>query len=215
MLSAGYASHPRLPQNDLVYVAFRICYYDLLTAIETESVIGEPENEAPDGYLTAVPFFSSVPSAVQIDLLAEVWARHHAQSVHPATMKHAAVLWSILSSAGWIARQNWDGDVSIILEGGPRKITVKLDDALEAKWNELFDSFWDDSDFLTISDQMDLPPDQVAATRDLLGIPQDWVDEMFDVLSLIRASPSITENLRGLLTDQEIADHRELLHPAD
>ena len=38
MLTAGYADEPRLPQTDLVYVAFRLCYFDLLTELDTEAI---------------------------------------------------------------------------------------------------------------------------------------------------------------------------------
>jgi hypothetical protein len=212
MLSAGYASHPRLPQNDLVYVAFRVCFFDVFSELEMQQDI-ELDEEWNSGFLTHVPFFASVPPVVQLDLLAEVWAKHHSPELIPAKLLNAAILWSIFDDAGRIGLEIWEGDLTTVLEDGPRRVEVIMDDSLAEQWQEMFDVFWDDYDFLSLSDMLDTPPERARMVRSLLMIPEDWVDEMFDVLPRFRASPSITENLRGLLTDGEIADHRELLLP--
>ena len=212
MLSAGYASHPRLPQNDLIYVAFRLCFFDVFSELEMQQDV-EFDDEWNSGFLTQVPFFDAVPPFVQLDLLAEVWAKHHSTELIPAKLLDAAVLWSIFDDAGRIGLEIWEGDLSTVLEDGPRQVDVIMDETLAEQWQEIFDVFWDDVDFLSLSNMLDTPPEKAEMIRSLLMIPEEWVDEMFDVLSRIRASPSITENLRGLMTDQEIADHRELLLP--
>ena len=214
MIVAAHFDNRTLPDDDLLYVAFRVCYFDLFTALETAAFIDEsdPDDDAY-GYLTAVPFFDTVPAIVQLDLLADVWAKHRSAADHPATMVDAAVLWGVLSLAGPIARHDWDSDLTIILNDGPRPLTVRVDESLEERWEELFESFWDDIDFLTIEDHLDLPPEQAAELRDMLGVPQAWVDGMFAVLDRTRASEAILDNLRGLLMDAEIEDHREVLCP--
>lgn len=214
MLSAGYASHPRLPQNDLVYGAFRVCFFDVFSELEMQQDT-EFDEDWNSGFLTQIPLFDSVPPVVQLDLLAEVWAKHHSPELIPAKLLDAAVLWSIFDDAGRIGLEIWDGDLSIVLKDGPRQVDVIMDEALAEKWKETFDEFWDDYDFLSLSDMLDTPPEQAEMVRSLLMIPEEWVDEMFDVLPRLRASPNIIENLRGLLTDEEIADHRELLIPTD
>jgi len=45
----------------------------------------------------------------------------------------------------------------------------------------------------------------------MLGVPQAWVDGMFAVLDRTRASEAILDHQRGLLTDSELEDHRDVL----
>jgi hypothetical protein len=52
MLTCGYADDPPLPQTDLVYVAFRICYFDLFTELDSEAVLGVSDlDDGLYGYL--------------------------------------------------------------------------------------------------------------------------------------------------------------------
>jgi hypothetical protein len=214
MLTAGNADQPRLPQTDLVYVAFRICCYDLLTELETEAVLGVSEfDEGSYGFLTCMPMFEAVAPVVQLDLLASVWARHHSPMVQPADLLDAAVLWAIFNDAGRIGRDVWDGDLSVVLEEGPRPVSMTMNESLVEQWQMLFEEFWDDVDFLCLEEMLDMPPDEARAMRRLLGIPEAWVDEMLAVLNRTRASGAILKHLRGLLSDAEIADHHSLLLP--
>jgi len=214
MLKAGYADQPRLPQTVLAYVAFRLCYFDLLTDLDTEAMVGTSDfDDAPFGFLTQVPFFQTVPPAVQLDLLASVWAKHHSPQVQPAMLIDAAVLWAIFNDAGRIGLEVWEGNLALLLDDGPRSVTVTMDESLDEQWKEMFDEFWDDVDFLSLEDMQDMPPDDAKALREQFGIPEEWVDAMFAVLNRARASEAILNNLRGLLADTEIEDHRNLLLP--
>ncbi|MAG94698.1 MAG: hypothetical protein CMJ48_13275 [Planctomycetaceae bacterium] len=214
MLTAGDADFPRLPQTDLVYVAFRLCYFDLLADLESEALVEALDfDDVPYGFLTQVPFLEAVPPTVELDLLASVWGKHHSQLLQPAYLLDAAVLWSIFNGAGKIAMEVWDGDLSLILKDGPRQLTVKVDAAMDEQWKEMYEDFWDDVDFLSVGDMQDMPPDKAKALRERLCIPEEWVDEMVAVLNRARASEAMLGNLKGLLTDTEIADHRSLLLP--
>src|SRR5262249_146941 len=68
-----YGDEVRLPQNDLAYVGFRLAVLDTLYQMETANEVDEGD-KAPFGYLTEVPFLERVAPAVQVDLLAGVWA---------------------------------------------------------------------------------------------------------------------------------------------
>jgi len=71
MLTAGYSDEPRLPQTDLVYVAFCVCYIGLLTELDTEAFIGTSDLDGGSwGFPTQMPFFQAVLPTVQLDLLA-------------------------------------------------------------------------------------------------------------------------------------------------
>jgi len=88
-----------------------------------------PDDDAY-GYLSAVPFFDTVPAIVQLDLLADVWAKNRSAADPPSTMVDAAVLWGVLSSAGPITRNDWDSDLTILLQNGPAPLTVRVDESL-------------------------------------------------------------------------------------
>ena len=94
-------------------------------------------------------------------------------------MIDAAVLWAIFSDAGRIGLEVWDSNLSLVLDDGPRGVTVTMDEALDERWKEMFDDFWDDVDFLSLEDMQDMPPDDAKAMREQFGIPEEWVDEMF------------------------------------
>lgn len=212
LLAAGYADQPRLPQTDLVYAAFRICYFDLFTELDMADALGSSDlDDGPYGYLTLVPYFQGVPAAVQLELLAEVWAKHYAPHVQQATLLDAAVLWAVFSDAGRIGLEVWGGDLAAVLSEGPRKVRLAMNKPLAQHCRDTFNDFWDDVDFLMLDESLDLSPEAARELRRILDIPEDWVEEMLAVLKRARASETILGNLKGLLTDQEIADHRELL----
>jgi hypothetical protein len=66
-----YGNKVRLPQNDLVYAAFRLALQETLSDIELQRDLGE-EPDSPVGYLSEVPFLlpllgmSGVRSETQI-----------------------------------------------------------------------------------------------------------------------------------------------------
>jgi hypothetical protein len=66
--------------------------------METANEVDEGD-EAPFGYLTEVPFLERVAPAVQVDLLAGVWARYKDQALHEASLLDAAVVYAAFQAA--------------------------------------------------------------------------------------------------------------------
>ncbi|MEZ6045217.1 MAG: hypothetical protein R3C11_06465 [Planctomycetaceae bacterium] len=64
-----------LPQSCLCYLAFRVAFMETLERIALADQIAE-RNLRQFGYLTEVPFLQAVPPHLQLDLLAETWAKH-------------------------------------------------------------------------------------------------------------------------------------------
>jgi len=96
-----YGDTVRLPQNDLAYVAFRLALRETLTDIELYRDL-EEELDVPAGYLSEVPFLEQVPLPVQIDLLADTWARHRKPDLIEASLLDAAIVFAACQTAGRI-----------------------------------------------------------------------------------------------------------------
>ena len=96
-----YGDTMRLPQNDLAYVAFRLALQETLTDIELYRDL-EEEPDVPTGYLSEVPFLEQVPLPVQVDLLAETWARHRQPDLIEASLLDAAIVYAACKTAGRI-----------------------------------------------------------------------------------------------------------------
>ncbi|MBD3675858.1 MAG: hypothetical protein HUJ26_20310 [Planctomycetaceae bacterium] len=58
-------------------------------------------------------------------------------------------------------------------------------------------------------------PEQAKELREMLGISQEWVDEMFAVLDRSKPSETMMDNLWELLTDAELTDHRDMLYSGE
>lgn len=84
-----------------------------------------------------------------------------------------------------------------------QKALGKLDDLLE--------EFWYDQDFLMISDIQDMHPDQAKILKQQLGLPDEYLQTLYDALGRGRISADVSNNLQGLLTDAEIQEAQPLL----
>src|SRR5262249_61250728 len=92
----SYNEGAPLPNNDVVYAAFRLAaaetvYGIMQPRVDASDTFGDDE---PAGFLTEVPFLERVPLEVQVDLLAEVWAKPRARKRFGGNMLEAAVLLS-------------------------------------------------------------------------------------------------------------------------
>src|SRR4051794_38373999 len=86
-----YGDEVRLPQNDLVYVAFRLAALETLCELEITHELLQAEDDPPEGFLAEVPLLRGMAPAVQVDLLADAWRRHQVAELHEATLLDAAV----------------------------------------------------------------------------------------------------------------------------
>src|SRR5947208_771807 len=92
-----YGDEVRLPQNDLAYVGFRLAALDTLCQMDVCQGSGEDDIA---GYLAEVPLLEQAAPAVQVDLLADVWRRHRADTRHEASLLDAAVVYAAFCTAG-------------------------------------------------------------------------------------------------------------------
>ncbi len=217
MICAGKSHDTRLPQSELVYTAFRLCFFDVASDVDMQRQPWGSDDEDPDdliGFLAwKVPFFQAVPPIIQLDLLAALWRKHSDDKLHEIYLAEAAVLYAILTDAGRIATEIWDYALPDFLTDGPLKIAADVSSDIEQVLAEQFDEFWDDEDFLLIEMSQDGVPFQRTPAGALLGLPDEWVDEMYEILGRAKPRPTMLDDLAGLLTEEERESHRFLLEP--
>ena len=197
-----YGHSCRLPQGELTYLAFRLAVLDTFEEI----LICKDSDERPDaaaGFLVYVPILAEVPAAVQIDLLAEVWSRQQASDLTEASLLDAAIVYAVCEDAARIIRDEPE-IAELYLKDGPRRIKTRLTLRTAERLEPLFDDFWDDLDFLSLSDLQDMDAEHVAAFKQLMRFPDD--EPIYDALAQGRVSPVLASNLEGLLSPQEIAE---------
>ena len=205
-----YGHRIRLPHSDLAYLAFRLAIQEALSDIEL-ALDMEEEPEPPIGYLAEVPFLQQVPLPVQVDLLAETWARHYNAEPIEASLLDAAVVYAACRTAGRIAADEPEVAVAMF-RSGPRSLTARILHRASYRLDDLFEEFWDDHDFLMIEDWQDLPPDQATRLKELMRLPDEEIEPMYAALERWRVSPEVAGNLAGLMTDAEIAAALPLLN---
>ena len=140
---------------------------------------------------------------MQVDLLADTWARHRQPDLIEASLLDAAVVYAACKTAGRIIDDMPEVAVAW-LQGGPRKVPARIIKRAPQRLEELFDAFWDDQDFLLIEELQDLPPDRAGQIKDILRLPDEVIEPMYAVLERWNLSPNVATNLAGLLTDAEI-----------
>jgi hypothetical protein len=207
-----YGDTVRLPQNDLAYVAFRLALQETLTDNELHRDLEDEAPDFPAGYLSEVPFLEQVPLPVQVDLLADTWAKHRQPDLIEASLLDAAVVYAACETAGRIIHDMPEVAVAW-LHGGPRKVSARIIKRAPQRLEELFEAFWDDQDFLLIEEFQDLPPDHARQLKDMLRIPDEMIEPMYAALERWNVSPNVAVNLVGLLTDAEIVEAMPLLRP--
>jgi len=199
----------RLPNNDLTYLAFRLAVQETLSDLELSHDLDE-ELDPPAGFLTVVPFLEQVPIPVQIDLLAATWAQQSQPRLIRASLLDAAVLYAVCTTASRFATDSPELVIPF-LKAGPRNPSPRAIRKALRKVDDLFEEFWDDQDFLMISDFQDVPPDQARQLKLQLGLSDEYLQPLYDALGRGRVSGDVSVNLQGLLTDEEIQDAVTLL----
>lgn len=197
-----YGHTCRLPQGDLTYVAFRLSLLDTIQELWMSQDFKEDADEVT-GFLFHVPILEGVPPDIQIDLLAEVWARQRKRRLIEANLLDAAIVYAACEEAARIVEDEPE-IAEAYLKGGPRRLMFKAGRRLAARFELLFDGFWDDIDFLSLSDLQDVRPADAAELKAALRFIDDR--PIYQALERGRLSSQLESNLRGLLTLPEISE---------
>ena len=189
-----------LPQTDLTYAAFRLAVIDTLIQIEmAQQAPGGPE---PVGYLDEVPVLAAVAPAVQVDLLADTWARHRSAEPHRASLLDAAVIYAACQTAARIVEEQPELAGSH-LATGPLACDLPIDRGLPERFQSLFESFWSDVDFLTLEHLADTDPAKAGRIKKVMGISNNQIKKLEAALGRFHARPQVLTRLEGLLTEPE------------
>ncbi len=203
-----YGHECRLPRGDLTYVAFRTAALATIDQLQlTDDLEGEIAAGERFGFLAAVPLLAPIDPIVQLDLLGEVWARQHVCQLIEATLLDAAVVYAACDAAAHVSHTRIEL-IHLYLREGPRRVRVKVRPEMTERFEALFDVFWDDIDFLSLSEWQDMPAEQVEHLKQLLRVADDT--PLFQALDRGAISSDFGQNLRGLLTKPEVAEALEL-----
>ncbi len=191
-----------LPQTCLSYVAFRVSFQETLERIALSHQVGS-DGMGCFGYLTEVPFLQGVAPHVQLDLLAETWAKHVSSEPFDATLVDESVVYAACETAARLADQEPD-EFQRMLAGGPLDVEIAADHQLASELRNLHLNLPSEGDFLLISQFEDLPPEAARERKQEFGIEEQKLESMFDVLGLWTMSADFLNNIDGLLIDREI-----------
>lgn len=191
-----------LPQTGLSYTAFRLAFSETLERLTLSRQLGElPEGF---GFLTEVPFLKAVPPRVQLDLLAETWAKHSGVFPVAATLVDESVIYAICETSSRLIAGD-PATAKRYLQRGPVKSQPKLDVKLAGEIRSLHTRLSNAGDFLLISQFEDMHPDEARKLKREFRMDEARLDDLFDVLGRWHASPDFHKHLAGLLTPREIA----------
>ncbi len=199
-----YHNQSRLAKNDLVHLAFLFSLHETIAEIEILADIDDGE-DLPSGFLVEVPFLQQVPLEVQVELLAETWSRYRCSKQIEATLLDAAVVYAAFMTAARIVNDEPELALAWLADEG-RKLNHQFLRRARERFEEMFDSWWDDRDFLMLEDFQDMPPEQAQLIKTMLRLPNEMIQPMFDVLERGRVSTDVGEKLEGLLAPEKIQD---------
>lgn len=197
----GHTCH--LPRGYLTYAAFRTAAVATLDELEWFEDGAESELYLGEGcgFLSQVPLLESIDPIIQLDLLGEVWARQHPREPVEATLLDAAVVYAACQETEDLLRDE-ARLVRLYLRDGPKSVRIKFNVDTAERFEGLFDSFWDDLDFLTLGEWLDLPGDRAEFLKRHMRMADDA--PLFQALERGTVSEAFGQNLHGLLTTSEI-----------
>jgi hypothetical protein len=181
------------PSNDLVYLAFRLTACQVLHRIAL-AIEASPDDSLPEGTrgFLGVPMLSHLHPVAQVDLLAEVWSRHHAARVCWATLLDAAVLYSACREAVLVIRDT--PFVSrVYLQNSPRELDIRLDAWTMDRLLKLYPRWWSGLD-----------PSQVRNPLDLEDFPLRLRKPLEEARGRTGLSLDLVRAFAGLLTPAEV-----------
>jgi hypothetical protein len=97
------------------------------------------------------------------------------------------------------------------LKAGAWPVRCRLGSRTAERLHDLCFEFWDDEDFLSLSQLQDLTPAHARRVRELMRWSDETIQEMEEVLTRWRVSAAVLTNLEGLLTAREIQGYGRLL----
>lgn len=192
-----------LPQTQLSYVAFRVAFQDTLERVVLAKQMGERDTSC-FGFLTEVSFLRAVAPHVQLDLLAETWAKHMAQEPVEADLVDESVVYAACETSAAVAEHD-PSAFCRYLKNGPLNIELAADAFLAAELRGLHANFTQEADFLVISQFQDLEPDEARRLKWEFGLDELRLEALFEVLGLWTMSADFLNHLDGLLTKRELA----------
>ncbi|MAT14121.1 MAG: hypothetical protein CMJ46_02495 [Planctomyces sp.] len=192
-----------LPQSCLCYLAFRVAFMETLERIVLADQIDE-RNLRHFGYLTEVPFLQAVPPHVQLDLLAETWAKHTSADPNVASLVDESVIYAACETAALVVDRD-PSAVARYLKQGPLDVLVEADTFLASELRSLHLNLGNEGDFLMISQFEDMPPREAEYMKEKFGLDHDRIEGMFEVLGRWHHSEQFLANLENLLSEKEIA----------
>jgi len=188
-----------LPQSLLSYVAFRVALRQTAEALSHQgSALWESGDQSGHNYLSEVPFLKEVPPQVQLDLLAETWDRHISRETYTASLVDEAVVYAVCEFTAQLAEHDPER-ITWCLRGGPLDVTVPVDHQLAAELRALYLNLSNEGDFLLISQFLDLPPEEASEWKARLGLDENRLSQLFDIVGRWHPTPELLGNLQGLV----------------
>jgi hypothetical protein len=191
-----------LPQSLLSYVAFRVAFRETFERLALWRQFEKSPAEA-FGYLGEVPFLEQVAPQVQLDVLAATWRKHLERNAVEADLVDESVIYAACESAAQLVEKE-PTLFGSYLRGGPFDVGIPIDHLLATELRNLYLNLSNEGDFLLVGQFLDAEPQQALPIKRQMGLGDELVESMYDVLSRWHVSPQFTENLRGLLTEAEI-----------
>ena len=199
-----------LPQSLLSYVAFRVAFRE---TFERLSLHKRSANDIGDayGYLGEIPFLREVPPQVQLDLLANTWQRHISRETHAADLIDESVIYAACEAAARLVEADADAFVNL-MRSGPVDMAVPVDSYLARELRLLYLELPNDGDFLLVSQFLDMGPEESVQQKIEMGVDPRRLETLFDILGRWHVSPQFPANLKGLLTEAEVASVTTIMH---
>ena len=197
-----------LPQTGISYVAFRIAFCETLERITLAKQVGGHIDGF--GFLTEVPFLQAVPPQVQLDLLAETWAKHLSETPEEATLIDESVIYAICETSSHLV-QYQPKTVRSFLKNGPLEVELRVDRNLATELQALHLNLSNAGDFLMISQFEDMPPHEARPLKQQFAMDEARLEAMFEILGRWHPRPGFLANLQGLLLPYEIDRAARLL----
>ncbi len=192
-----------LPQTALSYTAFRVAFFDTLERMSLALQVNEDPFDG-FGYLTEVPFLRGVPTHIQLDVLADTWAKHNSKSEVEADLVDESVVYAVCETTARIVEQD-PATASRFLAEGPRQIDIPVDRLMGIELRNLHLRLSNEGDFLLISQFADMTPDDADEIKVEFGLNRMRLEDMFEPLGRWYMSVDFIENLHGLCHPREIA----------